>query len=173
MTRRRASGDRLVRGQIVTARPGADFAQANQPVTVLEVLPGDRARIAYGAVTDLIVPAGLLQSYAPGARATDPVTSHRAAAAQTDRKLTAGQRAALHALAVAGSDGLTDFELAERTERKQTSIGVRRGELVKAGLVVATDEVRPSDTQSDALVWRITDLGVTVWTDLNQQRGAA
>jgi len=168
VTRRRS--DPFARGALCQARPGVGFAQANQVVTILEQLPGARVRIAYGAVTDFTVPEATLRPLAPGARATDPETSHRAAQAQTPAKLTAGQRAALQALAVAGEGGLTDFELAERTDRKQTSIGVRRGELVKAGLVSATDVVRPSDTQSDAMVWRITDLGLSVWSDL---RGAA
>lgn len=57
-------------------------------------------------------------------------------------------------------DGLTDFELAERTDTAQTSIGVRRAELVKAGMIVPTLHRRPSPTGANAIVWRITSVGV-------------
>lgn len=63
---------------------------------------------------------------------------------------------ALAVLTAAGSSGLTDFELAERTGIAQTSIGVRRGELVKAKLVEKTAMRRPSPSGSAAIVWRIT-----------------
>lgn len=169
MSRKRGS---FVRGALCHARPGAGFAQANQVVTILEPLPGDRVRIAYGQVTDLIVNTRHLTPLVAAARLTDPATSHQAASAQTAPRVTTGQRAVLDTLALIGDEGLTDFELAERTGIKQTSIGVRRGELVKAGLVEATGAVRPSDTHSDAKCWRITTAGVAVWTDL-QQRGAA
>lgn len=94
----------------------------------------------------------------PTARATDPVTSHQAAAAVAPRAGTTRARA-LVALAAAGHRGLTDFELAARTGLGQTSVGVRRKELRDAGLVTATDERRPSPSGTPALVWRITDRG--------------
>lgn len=172
MTRRKAPP--FPRGSMCRACAGADFAQANQIVTVLEVLPNDRVRIKYGDVTDLTVSVRWLEPFTAAARVTDPVTSRRAAQAQTHAKLTAGQRVVLDALALVADAGLTDFELAEQTGRKQTSIGVRRGELTKAGLVEATSAVRPSDTGSDALVWRLTVDGVAVWSDLTRaERGAA
>lgn len=162
----------LMPGQLCSSRPDADFAQNGEVVTVLESLPGDRVRIAYAAVTNFVVPAHTLTLLTPGARGTDPGTSHRAAGGQKGPKLYAAHRQVLAALVEAGDRGLTDFELAERTGRKQTSFGVRRGELVKAGLVRAGEAVRPSDTSSDARVWVVTDLGVEVWRDL-QKRGAA
>jgi hypothetical protein len=64
-------------------------------------------------------------------------------------------------------EGLTDFELAELTDTAQTSIGVRRAELVKAGLVIATLERRPSPSGSLAIVWRITSQGVGYIVRLN------
>lgn len=89
----------------------------------------------------------------PVARATDPDTSHQAAEdvlpkAQRHRDL------ALAALRLAGERGLTDFELADLTGVAQTSIGVRRHELVKLGLVVATDDRRSAPSGSAAIVWR-------------------
>lgn len=89
----------------------------------------------------------------PAARNSDPETSHQAA-----RRARAGaftnRTIALAALAHAGSNGLTDFELAEITGIPQTSIGVRRGELVKMGYVIKTEERRPSPSGSPSIVWR-------------------
>lgn len=55
--------------------------------------------------------------------------------------------------------GLTDFELASVMGRQQTSIGKRRGELVRAGLIIGTTERRPSPSGSAAIVWKITPEG--------------
>jgi predicted transcriptional regulator len=62
--------------------------------------------------------------------------------------------------------GLTDFELADKTGRQQTSIGKRRGELFAVGLVEVLrdgqgDPVkRPAPSGALALVWVITSAGV-------------
>lgn len=88
----------------------------------------------------------------PAARRTDPDTSHQAAAA-AKRKAPTHRELALRAL-VANRWGLTDFELAHVTGVPQTSIGVRRKELVRAGLVEATKERRPSPSGSPSIVWR-------------------
>ena len=88
------------------------------------------------------------------ARTTDPDTSH--AAARDARALSSPhRRLALQVLREAGDHGLTDFELAARTGVPQTSIGVRRKELVRAGLVEPTDERRLSPSGSKAIVWRV------------------
>ena len=157
-------------GDLAVARADADFAQAGQAITVLESLPGDRARIKYvhadgSGVTDLVVPTRYIVPLTPGARTTDPGTSH-AAAANARRRIGASHRRVLAALVQAGERGLTDFELAEMTGRKQTSFGVRRGELVKAGLVHRTGGTRPSDTHSDAAVWAVTQAGLDVWAQI-------
>lgn len=89
-------------------------------------------------------------------RATDPDTSRTAARSARVRD---GQRKVLDALAVAGGAGLTDFELADRTGVKQTSIGKRRGELRDAGLVVDSGRRRPSDTGRPAIVWTLKAAG--------------
>ncbi len=70
----------------------------------------------------------------PMARLSDPETSHMAAVVAIGNAATNRDRA-LHALRVAGFRGLTDYELEAVTGVRQVSIGVRRGELVKAGLV--------------------------------------
>jgi hypothetical protein len=86
------------------------------------------------------------------ARLTDPSTSHEAAAGATSRAQTHRDLALATIRAHAG--GLTDFELADLTGIQQTSIGVRRHELVKAGLVFRTVNRRPSPSGSAAIVWR-------------------
>lgn len=88
----------------------------------------------------------------PLARSTDPVTSHQAALFATG-KAESHRVMALRVLK-AHPEGLTDFELAERTGVAQTSIGVRRKELVQMGLVVATLERRPSPSGAKAIVWK-------------------
>jgi hypothetical protein len=79
-----------------------------------------------------------------------------------------GNRAlALEQLVLAGAAGLTDFELAARTGVGQTSIGKRRLELVRDGLVVEViDETtgrpatRPSPTGAPSMVWAATPDGI-------------
>ena len=58
-------------GSVVTVRDGAGIA-AGVPVTILEPLPGDRYRIAYGNVTDLVVPASVFPSNTFAKRSTGP-----------------------------------------------------------------------------------------------------
>lgn len=123
------------RGDLVVARGDAGFAAAGQTVSVIEALPGDRCRIRYvsawdrskgaagvSTVTDLIVPASTLVPLPAGARSTDPTTSHLAARDQLTR-LRESHRRVLHQFALAGDAGLTDFQLGDRTGRKQTSYG--------------------------------------------------
>lgn len=154
-------------GEVAVARGDAGYAAAGQEITIVQHLPGERVRIAYVAEPgspkiDLIVPVATLVPLTPGARSTDPGTSHLAAR-NARRRLGANQRTVLAALVAAGDRGLTDFELAELTGRKQTSFGVRRGELVKAGLAHNTGTTRLSDTDSAAAVWAVTQAGLEVW----------
>lgn len=89
----------------------------------------------------------------PIARRSDPGTSY--AAAHDARALSGPHRIrALALLREAGEHGLTDFELAEKSGIAQTSIGVRRKELVRAGYVEGTDKRRPAPSGSLATVWR-------------------
>lgn len=157
-------------GEVAVARGDAGYAAAGQEITIVQPLPGERARIAYVAEpgaqkVDLIVPTATLVPLVPGARSTDPHTSHLAAR-NARRNLGASHRTVLAALVRAGERGLTDFELAALTGRKQTSFGVRRGELMKAGLVHRTEHTRPSDTDSAAAVWAITQAGLEVWAQI-------
>lgn len=101
---------------------------------------------------------------APRARATDPSTSHEAA-----RRVKAGtDKAAVLRVHHNHPGGLTDFELADRMGRAQTSVGVRRGSLVRDGLVVATETRRATPSGAMAIVWRITPDGVDVARQLQE-----
>lgn len=97
----------------------------------------------------------------PTARSSDPQASRDAAASVTRSQRLSHKERALVELTKAGRRGLTDFELAKRTGVQQTSIGVRRGELTKAGEVVALldsdgDPVtRPAPSGVGATVWVI------------------
>lgn len=95
--------------------------------------------------------------FGPGARNTDPDTSHEAAQSflagkATDRRLVLLTHARF-------DQGLTDFELAALLNRQQTSVGKRRGELRDYGLIEATAARRNSPSASPAIVWRITRAG--------------
>lgn len=81
--------------------------------------------------------------------------------------LTRNKELALDALAAAGESGLTDFELADRTGVQQTSIGKRRLELTRDGLVESVIDpatgrpaTRPSPTGSPSMVWAATRDGI-------------
>lgn len=106
--------------------------------------------------------------WTPVARNSDPQTSHQAAEYAAVNAGTCRARA-LQALVAAGDRGLTDFELAAWTHLQQTSVGVRRKELVRMGLVESTGERRPSPSGALAMVWRVTAAGVTA----SQQRKVA
>jgi hypothetical protein len=89
----------------------------------------------------------------PVARATDPDTSHRAAALAS-LKAGSNRLLALDALRAAGENGLTDFELESATSIPQTSIGKRRHDLWRLGLVEKTSMRRPAPSGAMAIVWR-------------------
>lgn len=94
----------------------------------------------------------------PAVRNTDPDTSHIAAQAALSRKAT-DQRLVLR-IHAANPDGLTDFELADIAQRAQTSLGVRRGQLRDAGLIVNSGLKRPSPSGSPSIVWKISEAGL-------------
>jgi hypothetical protein len=103
-----------------------------------------------------------------GARSTDPDTSHEAAVRNLSGRNT-DRRRALAALVAVGDDGLTDFELAARLSRQQTSAGKRRGELRDLGLVADTGRRRSAPSGSAAIVWAITPLGLRADKALKQE----
>lgn len=90
------------------------------------------------------------------ARRTDPDTSHEAAA-RASAHAEGDRRRVLALLAEHGP--LSDFDLARLTGRKQTSVGVRRGELRDAGLVEQYDRTGVSDTGSPCIRWALTSAG--------------
>ncbi len=93
---------------------------------------------------------------APTARKTDPETSAQAAELAT-LSASAGRLKAARALR---HDNMTDFEVAKYTGVQQTSIGKRRLELQRAGLVepqMGMKRLAPSGAW--AQVWRLTNAG--------------
>lgn len=100
-------------------------------------------------------------------RAGQPETAKAAALAVKPR--SGSQRArVLLALAAAGDAGLTDYELAQRAGiRRMHTAGTRRLELngprdggTYPVLVEAVEgTTRPTDTDTQAQVWRLTDAG--------------
>lgn len=84
-----------------------------------------------------------------GARATDPGTAHEAG----NRDRTTDRQLAL-AILRQHPAGLTDDALGELMERRPTSSGKRRHELVELGLVEYSGQRRPTRTGSPARVWR-------------------
>ena len=96
--------------------------------------------------------------WAPVARHSDPPTSHQAARMAALNAGTLRARA-LAELVAAGSQGLTDFELAARCHSQQTSIGKRRGELVASGYVESAGTTRQAPSGAQATVWRVTAMG--------------
>lgn len=100
----------------------------------------------------------------PAVRVNDPDTCVQ----PSEPRMSKGRWQALTALWWRGPS--TDFELADVTGTAQTSIGKRRGELVKAGLVEATSERRPSPSGSPAVVWRLTGAGRDFYRDNGGER---
>ena len=121
------------------------------------------SRRLVGHDTWWIVPVDLIVAVDPTARVTDPDTSHAAAAAQTPAKVRSEHRLVLSLLA---RQPMSDFELANRASAelqrtvKQTSIGVRRKELVTIGLVRDSGRKGKSDTGSACIVWELTAAGI-------------
>jgi hypothetical protein len=95
--------------------------------------------------------AGLATRATHGARRTDPATSHAAAELRPAARIRDRDR--VLEMLRAWPDGLTDFELAQCLGGQQTSLGKRRGELVRAGLVRPTGLTRPSPSGARAMVW--------------------
>lgn len=96
-------------------------------------------------------------------RSHGPETQRAAAVGRRDRKVTDQDRAR-RALELVGPYGATDFELAELTGVAQTSIGKRRLELERAGIVCRrlvvwpatgclTGDRRPAPSGALAAVW--------------------
>ena len=121
-----------------------------------------KSRRLVGHDTWWIVPVDLIVPVEPTARLTDPITSVLAARAQTPVKVRTEHRLVLELLQF---EPLSDFDLASRATQalarpvKQTSIGVRRKELVTIGLVRDSGRKGKSDTGSPCIVWEITAAG--------------
>jgi DNA-binding transcriptional ArsR family regulator len=100
----------------------------------------------------------------PNARKIDPVTSHAAA---VDASFRASKHRMLALKTLHKFGPLTDYELAYRTGLQQNSVGKRRKDCQDAGLVdffmndIGEKVKRPAPSGSKALVWKITDAGIS------------
>lgn len=163
---------RIRPGDPVYLHPASGFGQLT--CTAIEVLPNGSVRVRWDGLADpgMIIPEHWVELIRPTSSPTDGTTSAGAAASITPSKQRDDHQLVLTLLASVGADGLTDFELAARAGRKQTSLGVRRGELCKAGSVRNTGRKRPSDVGSPSSVWEITELGLEALTAMSRA-GAA
>jgi hypothetical protein len=105
--------------------------------------------------------------FGPGARLTDPDTSHKAA--NEHQLIRRRDRAAVLHVHAAHPRGLTDFELADIMNRQQTSVGKRRGELRDMNMIIETPERRAAPSGSSAIVWQITEYGVAMARQLRSE----
>jgi len=121
-----------------------------------------RVRVAGRAGGWLLMPAHLVRPI-PRHRADDSDTAVRAG--EGVQGAAAGDRLLVLRILRDHADGLTDFELAAAApgERQQTSLGKRRVELQRVGLVRPVEGVkRPAPSGALAQVWAITLAGRSV-----------
>lgn len=102
-------------------------------------------------------------------RASDPATSKAAALDNLPR--SGSQKSRVLSALVRHQAGLTDYELGLAIGVLRSSAGKRRQELEELGLIERTGGTRPTDTGSDALIWRLTDAGWNVAARLLDQEG--
>ena len=88
------------------------------------------------------------------ARRSDPPTSHKAADLNKEARDIIRERVYQY-LKRMGEYGATDYELEKALNVIRTSAGKRRGELMKAGLVVETDRRRKTTGKATAIVWKV------------------
>lgn len=100
-----------------------------------------------------------------GARNSDPETSHLAGQ-NLDLK---GEHRIKALLALDDGDKLSDFDLEKETGIAQTSIGVRRGELCKAGLVEDSGERGKSPRGASVILWRCTERGHQIAAQIRER----
>jgi hypothetical protein len=100
----------------------------------------------------------------PGARSTDPGTSHAAARSMRDA-VTGQRRLVLRAVAWAGRDGATAWDIVSDLTRRgirppDQSVAARRlTDLHQAGLIEDTGTTRSGRSNRQLIVWRLTHTG--------------
>ena len=124
---------------------------------ILQPSSGPSLTVHPDLVRPLVEAAPIVQA-SPGARNTDPDTSHMADA-ETSKAADQNLVLLTHA---DHPDGLTDFELGAIHGRQQTSLGKRRHDLEHADvpLIEFAGLKRPAPSGSLARVWRITAAGI-------------
>lgn len=117
-----------------------------------------------------MVDVGAVQVSPARVRLSDPDTAH-AAAVRTAEQLRDQHWLVLDALVAAGAVGMLDHDHESVSGLGQDSAGKRRGELVRLGLVEASDRKRETSRKRLAIVWVVTARGRQVWQV--SRRGAA
>lgn len=153
---------------VLDDRWGFSWAWRIDPATIhrseVRILPADR-------YTGQLIAGGqpswcqrtMLRPFTTTARRTDPATSHAAGASISSERRRQVHQHILDVLATHGP--CTDFDLARLVGPlvgypiKQTSVGVRRKELVRLGLVADSGTRGSSDTGATAIRWQITTAG--------------
>jgi hypothetical protein len=102
----------------------------------------------------------------PRARHDGRATSDAAAAIQTGHKLSRDCAIVLGTLVEHGPDHDHGIAAAAPGMRWQNSLGRRRLDLVRLGLVESTGTKRPTPSGALALVWTATPCGVDAWRQL-------
>lgn len=109
---------------------------------------------AFGRLVIYIDTPGAMTRTIPAtrlARSTDPDTA-KTAADNAQRRGPSQRKRIWEALQALG--GATDYELAMATGILRSSAAKRRQELVELGHVIETNQRRPTDTGTLAIVWR-------------------
>ncbi len=158
----------------ITQRLGGNCVRIESPTLLTHMIVRLSDLIATGVPSGPVAGGGgqveatpsagaLPAAIVPAARATDPATSHEAAATITVQRMRADHQLVLAALHDHGP--MTDFGIAAKVSAalgrivKQTSLGVRRKELVTLGLVRNSGRRAPSDTGTSSIVWALTAAG--------------
>jgi hypothetical protein len=107
----------------------------------------------------------------PTARKTDPDTSHEAA---KDATFKASKHRTLALFTLYDHGPMTDYELAAVTGLQQNSIGKRRGECMRVGLVRkfvvgGEEQKRPAPSGSMSQVWTLTPRGEKYTLNLSEK----
>ena len=151
----------------ITQRLGGNCVRIESPTLQTHMIVRLSDLIATGVPSGPVAGGGgqvEATAIVPAARATDPATSHEAAATITVQRMRADHQLVLAALHDHGP--MTDFGIAAKVSValgrmvKATSLGVRRKELVTLGLVRNSGRRAPSDTGTSSIVWALTAAGV-------------
>ncbi len=94
----------------------------------------------------------------PGARRTDPETSHLAAASMSEERITALQTKVLRAMVKIGGRGIND-EIVNATGEPWNTVTPRMKPLERLGMIAGIGKRKSARTNRKQIEWEITDAG--------------